>query len=450
MTDIPRLRGMLDVGDGQQLYWEEWGASDGIPALYLHGGPGGTLGASGYRARFDLTRTRVIGFDQRGCGRSTPHASEPETSLETNTTAHLVRDIEALRRARGVESWIVNGVSWGTTLALAYAQAHPARVLGMVLVAVTSTSRQEVDWVTEGMGSVFPEAWDRFASHAERSGIGYRRGHGRLVEAYSLLLNSANPAIRDAASREWALWEDTHVSIGAGGFARDPRWENDAYRLAFARLTTHYWSHDGFNDIPLAATMQAMSDIPGTLIHGRRDVSGPAFTAWDLHRKWPASTLHIDEGDGHGGTGMEERWARANSLLVAGGQEESSGSVIRYESAHPSARGTHTGIFGLMNHLGRSGKLSADEHEQWRAGNDWFNEAYLDPTTVDVTVYDRKINPLAAAWFKSSATHLVERVPMYLAILRDHGVDCVRRESRNPGRIIYEDDVQIVVVPHES
>lgn len=103
-----------------------------------------------------------------------------------------------------------------------------------------------------------------------------------------------------------------------------------------------------------------------------------------------------------------------------------------------------------MNHLGRSGKLSADEHEQWRAGNDWFNEAYLDPTTVDVTVYDRKINPLAAAWFKSSATHLVERVPMYLAILRDHGVDCVRRESRNPGRIIYEDDVQIVVVPHES
>lgn len=253
VAETPRLQGMLDVGDGQYMYWEEWGAADGVPALYLHGGPGGTLGASGYRARFDLTRTRVIGFEQRGCGRSTPHASEPETSLEANTTAHLIRDIEALRRDRGVHAWILNGVSWGSTLALAYAQAHPLRVLSMVLVAVTTTSKQEVDWVTEGVGSVFPEASSR-------------------------LLNSADPDVRDAASWEWALWEDTHVSIGAGGFSRDPRWENDAYRHAFARLTTHYWAHLGFNYVPLVESMETIKHLPGTLIHGRRDVSGPAPT----------------------------------------------------------------------------------------------------------------------------------------------------------------------------
>lgn len=317
MNETPREQGMLNVGDGQNIYWEEWGSPDGVPALYLHGGPGGTLGASGYRRRFDLTGTRVIGFEQRGCGRSTPHASDPDTSLDANTTAHLIGDMETLRKALGVDAWILNGVSWGSTLALAYAQAHPDRVTGIVLFAVTTTSRQEIDWITEGVGAVFPEAWDRFAAHAERSSIGFHRGQKRLVEAYAQLLNSTDPATRDDASREWALWEDTHVSIGAGEFARDPRWENEAFRLAFARLTTHYWTHDGFCDSPLLEGMELIKHIPGTLIHGRRDISGPAVIAWTLHRHWPGSILLINEGDGHGGISMVEHWDRANAHLVS-------------------------------------------------------------------------------------------------------------------------------------
>jgi proline iminopeptidase len=338
-TDAMRMSGLLPVSGGQRIYWEEWGAEDGVPALHLHGGPGGGLGRSGYRQRFDLARTRVIGFEQRGCGRSLPHASDPAFPLEALTTQLLIEDIEALREARGVQRWILNGVSWGSTLALAYAQAHPERVLGVVLFAVTTTRRWEVDWITEGVGAIFPEAWDRFAAFAEDARIGYRRGEGRLVEAYARLVNSPDASLRDAASREWALWEDTHVAIGAGApggtgagspgnagsrtstdpaqsppaVQRDPRWEDDAYRLAFVRLTTHIWSHDGFLDPPLLENMAALEGIPAVLIHGRRDVSGPAVTAWELHRRWPGSRLVIDEQDGHGGASMVEAWSAANA-----------------------------------------------------------------------------------------------------------------------------------------
>jgi proline iminopeptidase len=316
-NEEPRTHGMLKVGDGQQIFWEEWGPADGVPALYVHGGPGGALGTSRYRHRFDVTRTRVVGFEQRGCGRSTPHASDASTSLSANTTAQLIQDIEQLREHLGIGAWIVNGISWGSTLALAYAQAHPEHVLGIVLYAVTTTSRREVDWITEGVGAVFPEAWDRLAGHAERSGVGYQRGTGRLVEAYARLMESPDSTARDAASREWALWEDTHVSIGAGGFKRDPRWADDRFRLAFVRLTTHYWSHDGFCESPILENMDRLHGIPGFLIHGRRDISSPTVVAWQLHRSWPGSNLIIDEGHGHGGARMIARWRQANDQLIA-------------------------------------------------------------------------------------------------------------------------------------
>lgn len=308
---------MLDVGDGNEVYWEEWGSREGIPALYLHGGPGGGLGTSRYRERFDLARMRVVGLEQRGCGRSTPHASDPSVSLAHQTTARLVRDVECLRKHLGIEAWLVNGVSWGSTLALAYAQAHPDRVLGVVLFAVTTTSRHEVDWVTEGVGMVFPEAWDRFAGHAEKAGLGYQRGNGRLVDAYATLMESADPAVREHASQEWALWEDTHVSIGAGGLRRDPRWHDERFRHAFVRLTAHYWSHDGFCEPPLLERMDRLQDVPGVLLHGRRDISAPLRTAWELHRRWPGSALTVDEGDGHGGPSMINRWRAANERLAA-------------------------------------------------------------------------------------------------------------------------------------
>lgn len=305
--------GLLAVGDGHQIYWEESGNPAGIPAVYLHGGPGGTLGTRGYRSRFDPLRFRVIGFDQRGCGQSMPHVTAPGYDLSQNTTPHLIGDLERLREHLAIERWLVNGVSWGSTLALAYAQAHPERVLGIVAMAVCTTDRFQVDWITDTVGAVFPEAWDRLARHAELAGIGFRRGHGRLIEAYARLMRHRDPAVRDAAARAWVEWEDHHVSIGAGGVHRNPRWDDAGYRLVFATLVTHYWAHDAFLDPPVLAQMDRLAGVPATLIHGRRDISGPAVIPWRLHQAWPGSELIIDEGEGHGGSAMVEAWTAANT-----------------------------------------------------------------------------------------------------------------------------------------
>lgn len=310
-------QGMLEVSGGNRLYWEEWGSLEGVPALYLHGGPGGGLGASRYRERFDLATTRVIGFEQRGCGRSEPHASDPSVTLDGQTMAQLIQDIEGLRTHFGVPAWLVNGVSWGSTLALAYAQAHPARVLGLVLYAVTTTSRREVEWITEGVGMMLPEAWDRLAGHAEQAGVGYRRGEGRLIDAYAQLMAADDESVREAASQEWALWEDAHVSIGTGKSQRDPRWADQRFRHAFLRLTAHYWSNDGFCQPPILDRADQLQGIPGVLIHGRGDVSSPVRTAWELHRRWPESNLLVDEGGGHGGSSMVETWREANEWLAS-------------------------------------------------------------------------------------------------------------------------------------
>ncbi|HLT61459.1 MAG TPA: alpha/beta fold hydrolase [Microlunatus sp.] len=317
MPSNPPIResGLLDVGGGQSIHWEESGNPDGLPALYLHGGPGGTLGAGGYRSRFDPERFRIIGLEQRGCGRSRPLAIDPDHDLERNTTATLIADCELLRDHLGVDRWVINGVSWGSTLALAYAQAVPDRILGIVLMAVTTTRRWEVDWITEQVGVIFPEAWDRFAGHAERAGIGYRRHESRLVEAYGRLIRDPDPAVRDAASLAWAEWEDHHISLAAG-FNRDPRWEDARFRHTFVTLATHYWSHDGFCDPPILDRTDRLAGIPGTLIHGRADISGPLVTAWELHRRWPGSELIVDEGEGHGGMRMVDAWTAANSRLA--------------------------------------------------------------------------------------------------------------------------------------
>ncbi|MHB8295174.1 MAG: alpha/beta fold hydrolase [Acidimicrobiales bacterium] len=311
-----RTSGLLGVGGGQSIYWEESGEPRGVPALYLHGGPGGTLGTGSYRAKFDPGRIRVVGFDQRGCGRSTPHASVEGYDLGRNTTQDLIDDIEQLREHLGVQQWLLSGVSWGSTLALAYAQAHPGRVLGVVLMAVTTTDRFQVDWVTETCGAIFPEAWDRLATRAEEAGIGYLRGQGRIIEAYAQLMTDPSPATRDSASRAWVDWEEHHVSIGTGGVVHDPRFDDAGYRHAFATLVTHYWAHDAFLAPPLLARMDRLSGLPAILVHGRRDISGPASIAWRLHRSWPGSELIVVEDEGHGGNVMAEAWCDANSRLA--------------------------------------------------------------------------------------------------------------------------------------
>jgi proline iminopeptidase len=290
---------MLDRPDGMKLYWEASGIPDGKPALYLHGGPGGGLGSGAYRRIFDPSRYRIVGFDQRGCGQSTPWAIDSLENLDSNNTAVLIQDIEALREHLGIDRWLIYGVSWGCTLALAYALAHPDRVSEIVLLAVTSGSREEIEWITQDVGRIFPEAWSRLASLAEPG--------ERVIETYAQMLRSPSATVRHRAAEQWDAWESTHVSL-------DPMWKPGPHRSDerdrenFATLVTHYWAHDCFLTGPdrILHRVGELAEIPGVLIHGRRDVSGPPSTAWQLHQAWPGSILHIVEDEGHGGPQMAE------------------------------------------------------------------------------------------------------------------------------------------------
>ena len=307
----PFAQGRLQRPDGNEVYWELSGSEHGRPAVYLHGGPGSGLGKGGYRRRFDPERYLVVGFDQRGCGRSTPWAIDDLAALDGNTTAALIDDMEALREHLGIDRWLVHGVSWGSTLALAYALEHPHRVTELVLTAVTSGAREEIDWITEGVGAIFPEAWARFAASAGGVPDGSRERE-RVVETYARLLRDADPDVRARAADAWDEWESTHISL-------DPNWQpgssfdDPRERQNFATLVTHYWAQDCF--LPGSARIRdrvsELAGIPGVLIHGRYDVSGPAITPWLLHQAWPGSELHIVETEGHGGTREMELTAAA-------------------------------------------------------------------------------------------------------------------------------------------
>lgn len=290
----PFQTGRLVRPDGAEIYWEASGNPAGTPAVYLHGGPGGGLGG-GYRRWFDPEKYLVVGLDQRGCGRSRPLVSDHPETLATNTSQALIEDLEALREHLGVERWLLTGASWGSTLALAYAQAHPDRVSEIALFAVTTTSRAEVDWITEHVGRVFPEAWDTFAAAVER------HDDERVVDAYARVLRTGARAEREQAADAWDAWEATHVSL-------DPAWQpgpmiaDPERRLVFATLVTHYWSNDAFlGPGGILDRVDRIAHLPAVLLHGRRDISGPAVTAWRLHQAWPASRLTIVEDEGHGG-----------------------------------------------------------------------------------------------------------------------------------------------------
>jgi proline iminopeptidase len=291
----PYDSGMLDVGDGHRVYWECSGNPNGKPALFLHGGPG-TGCSTGQRRFFDPSLYRAVLFDQRGCGRSRPLASEFGADLATNTTTHLIADIELLRVKLGVDRWTILGLSWGTTLGLAYAQAHPERVSAMVLGFVTTTSRAEVRWITEDVGRIFPEDWDRFAN-----AVPDPLRQMPLVDAYASMLADPDPVVCDYAARAWCAWEDAHVSL-APGHAPSPLFQDPRFRLGFARLVTHYWRHAAFlEEDQLIRDAARLNGIPGVLINGRYDVSGPLVTAWKLHKRWAGSKLHVLDDAGHGG-----------------------------------------------------------------------------------------------------------------------------------------------------
>jgi proline iminopeptidase len=300
----PYATGYLPVSDGNEIYWEATGNPGGKPALYLHGGPGSGVG-TGYRRNFDPSQYLIVSLDQRGCGRSRPLISEPGADLATNTTQALIADLEALREHLGMDTWLVTGLSWGTTLALAYAQAHPDRVTELVLGAVTSTSPEEVEWITESVGRIFPEAWDRFEAASGRT------PGQRVIDAYYERITDPDPAIRAQAAKDWCAWEDVHVSLDPKN-APHSGFDDPGFRMIFATLVIHYWTHSGFaGEGGLLAGMDKIAHIPGVLIHGRMDVSGPLVTAWELHKRWPGSELIVVEGEGHGGADMIAELRRA-------------------------------------------------------------------------------------------------------------------------------------------
>lgn len=292
----PFASGHVACSAGNEIYWEASGNPQGKPALYLHGGPGSGLGSGRYRSHFDPDRYFIIGIDQRGCGRSRPSAASAGVDLQQNTTADLISDIEHIRARLGVRQWLVSGVSWGSTLALAYAQAHPARVSELVLLAVTTTSRAEIDWITGHMGRIFPEAWERLEA---ASGKGREE---RLIKAYARRLAGKDDADRVLAARAWNEWESVHISLDPN-FAPAGKLRSDEQLLEFATLVTHYWANDGFlrDGAEILNNMSRISHIPAVLIQGRRDISSPAITAWRLHRAWPTSRLCMVEEEGHGG-----------------------------------------------------------------------------------------------------------------------------------------------------
>ncbi|GGZ28036.1 proline iminopeptidase [Streptomyces inusitatus] len=294
----PRLRGMLDVGDGNRVYWEECGNPEGKPVLVVHGGPGSGC-RPGLRRMFDPGRCRIILFDQRGCGRSTPHASDPATDMRHNTTAHLIADMERLRERLGVGRWLLYGGSWGSTLALAYAQTHPERVSEIVLQAVTTSRRSETDWLYRGASRFFPEAWDRFRAGAP----GVPADGEGIVAAYARLTGHSDPAVRAKATADWCAWEDSVLLIETAGATTPYTDRADLAKLAFARICAHYFAHGAWlEEGALLRDAGRLAGIPGALIHGRLDMVCPVGTVWELAKAWPDAELTVVEDAGHMGS----------------------------------------------------------------------------------------------------------------------------------------------------
>lgn len=278
----PYASGMLDVGDGHLLYWEECGNPGGKPALFVHGGPGGGS-VPAYRRFFDPERYRLILLDQRGCGRSTPHASDPGADLSANTTWHLVADLERVREERGIEQWLVFGGSWGSALGLAYAEAHPERVTELVLRGIFTLRRSELDWYYNGgAGHLAPEWWQRFLAP-----LGGPSFAGDCIAAYHELLFHPDPAVHGPAGVAWTTWEAaTSTLVFSPEMVRE--FSNPAFALAFARIENHYFVHAGwFTEGQLIAEVEKIRHLPAVIVQGIYDLPCPMVTAWDLHQAWP-------------------------------------------------------------------------------------------------------------------------------------------------------------------
>ena len=285
----PYRTGRLRVSPLHEIHYEESGNPAGKPVVFVHGGPGGGTDPK-QRCFFDPARYRIVLFDQRGCGRSVPHAS-----LEENTTWDLVADMERLRETLGIERWQVFGGSWGSTLALAYAQTHPQRVSELVLRGIFLLRRKEIEWFYQrGASLLFPDAWEGFLApipEAER---------GDLLRAYHRRLTSEDPQVRAEAARAWSVWEAATSKLipDAGLIERNAATD---FALAFARIECHYFVHGGFfeRDGQLLEGIDRIRSIPAVIVQGRYDVVCPMESAWELHRAWPEAELRIVPDAGH-------------------------------------------------------------------------------------------------------------------------------------------------------
>ncbi len=285
----PYDQGYLSTGDGHRVYWELCGNPEGKPAVFLHGGPGGGCGPR-HRRLFDPARYRVLLFDQRGCGRSTPHAS-----LENNTTWHLVADMEALRESvMGARQWLVLGGSWGSALGLAYAETHPDRVCALVLRGIFTLRRAELLWYyQEGASWLFPDLWEDYLAPIPPE------ERGDMMAAYRRRLTGDDPAVQLAAARAWSLWEGRTITLRPSRAAQMQHGD-DAFALAFARIENHYFVHSGFfAEGQLLRDAHRLAHVPGVIVQGRYDIATPARTAWELHKAWPDAEFRLVAGAGH-------------------------------------------------------------------------------------------------------------------------------------------------------
>jgi proline iminopeptidase len=300
--------GRLDVGDGHTLYYEQCGHPRGRPALFVHGGPGGG-GDTNARRFFDPARYRIVVFDQRGAGRSTPPAA-----IENNTTRHLVEDIERLRARLEIERWLVFGGSWGSTLALAYAQAHPRAVTALVLRGIFLLRRREIDWFyQDGAGRLFPEEWERYLAPIPET-----ERHD-LLAAYHRRLTGEDRETRLAAARAWSGWEGATSSLLPDP-ARVQQFASEDFALALARIEAHYFVNGGFfeRENELLDGVERIRHIPAVIVHGRYDVVCPVENAWELHQAWPEARLRIVADAGHSAyePGITDELVRATDELV--------------------------------------------------------------------------------------------------------------------------------------
>lgn len=291
----PYRHGWLDAGEGHEVYWEECGNPGGIAVVVLHGGPGSGCTPNN-RRYFDPERYRIVLFDQRNCGRSRPHASVCDVDLSSNTTWHLVEDIERLRAHLGIDRWIVKGASWGSTLALAYAETFPERVTALILPSATMSRRSEIDLLTAGLGRMFRSAWAELTAFADTD-----PQEGSVLDKMHRLLFSRDPQVCFEAAQRWCAWE---TAILPTAQAPSPRFEDPDFRLAFARLVTHYWRNGCWlEEGVLLANTPRIAHLPGIILQGRLDLGNLSGTPWELAARLPKVELAIVEDAGHeGGT----------------------------------------------------------------------------------------------------------------------------------------------------